>query len=91
MFDFRDATFEGLASQTRGLEEFGDRKKWTAVLNLERDWLKHSGDKAPELSIDDFSAGYMIARACSKMTEWTPRMVDFMGWFMGRLEQQSGA
>ncbi len=43
MFDFRDATFEGLASQTRGLEEFGDRKKWTAVLNLERDWLKQFG------------------------------------------------
>jgi hypothetical protein len=63
------------------------RKEWIATLNLERDWLKHSGE--PErITLDTFSAAMMIARAASKLEEqeWTPPMERFKIWFLSYVE-----
>lgn len=73
------------------------RKEWIAILNMERDWLKHRTDRLPEkMEIDLFDVGWSIVRACVRVdTEnWTPKMEEFKVWFLeyqkgiGRLERK---
>lgn len=88
MFDFRkDGTlFDYMLNHERALAEFS-RKDWISILNMERDWLKHSSDQTHERTIDIDSATHMIARACSKLTNWTtPRLDEFRVWCLGRLD-----
>jgi hypothetical protein len=49
------------------------KKEWIAVLNLERDWLKHPGG-TETLLIERGHAAMMIARAASKLPTWNQRM-----------------
>ena len=58
-----------------------DSKKWIAALNLERDWLKHSGGP-DSLSFERENAAYMIARAASKLEHWSPKMEAFKEWVL---------
>jgi hypothetical protein len=61
------------------------RKPWIAALNMERDWLKHTG--GPDaLSFERDSAAFMIARAASKLEHWTPRMDEFKEWLLKHIE-----
>jgi hypothetical protein len=65
-----------------------DKKEWIAVLNLERDWLKHPTPKAPNsLTIERSHAAFMIARAASKIEKWTPRMDEFKEWLIKNLDE----
>lgn len=86
MFDYRkDGTvFEGMLGNTVARERFS-RKEWISILNMERDWLKHSGDKTEPVTFDVDSTAYMIARAASKMTSWTQSMQEFKAWYMHRI------
>jgi len=61
-----------------------NRKKWIATLNGERDWLKHvkKEDKRKELEISSRDAGFMIARAASKIDTWPPEIEEFKTWFL---------
>jgi hypothetical protein len=59
------------------------RKEWITVLDQERDWLKHCNpNDAPTLSLTNFEAGKMIAKAASKLDKWTPPMDDFKDLFI---------
>ena len=60
------------------------KKKWISTLNVERDWLKHGG--SPEMTITQFSAVIMIARAMSKIETWTPKMEEFKIWLKKYME-----
>lgn len=61
------------------------KKDWIAILNSERDWLKHTG--GPEtLLIERGHAAYMIARAASKLSVWTPRMDEFKVWLLKNID-----
>ena len=51
---------------------------------MERDWLKHGG--AAEMTIDRANAAFMIARAMSKLDQWTPKMDEFKIWLLSNLE-----
>ena len=63
-----------------------ERKEWVAVLNRERDWLKHvEGADAIELNAREAAA--MIARAASKLEEWTPLMECFKSWYLANFER----
>ena len=59
-----------------------DERQWTALLNLERDWLKHSREPAT-LTIVYRDAAFMIARAATKLENWTPLMEEFKIWLLG--------
>jgi hypothetical protein len=50
---------------------------------MERDRLKHGGEA--EMTIDRASAAFMIARAMSKLDQWTPQMDRFKIWFLANL------
>jgi hypothetical protein len=43
------------------------RKEWSDVINVERNWLKHTGpDHPPTMTFDRSSAAIMLLRATSK-------------------------
>lgn len=64
------------------------RKKLIQMLNLERDWLKHSSPQFPDqIEINLFEASHMIARAMSRLDEWTWEMHEFRRWFMGYIRR----
>lgn len=64
-----------------------DKKEWIAVLNQERDWLKHPTPDGPELLIIERGhAAFMIARAASKLENWTPRIDEFKAWLVANLD-----
>lgn len=65
--------------------EHVETKVWIATLNLERDWLKHSGG-AESLLLERGHAAFMIARAASKLDKWTPRMEEFKEWLLKNLD-----
>jgi len=65
------------------LERF-DKKQWISILNMERDWLKHGGE--PTMDIACSSAAFMVARAASKIENWTPKMVEFKIWLLANLD-----
>jgi hypothetical protein len=60
-------------------------KEWIAVLNLERDWLKHAGG-TETLLIERGDAAFMIARAASKLSTWSPRMEEFKVWLLNNVD-----
>jgi hypothetical protein len=76
--------FAGLRDNPRAKERIAEKKDWIAILNRERDWLKHGGDDVME--IECFDAAMMIARAASKLEAWTRRMEDFRVWFLKHLD-----
>jgi hypothetical protein len=75
--------FQGLRASPRALERFSE-KEWISILNMERDWLKHGG--AAEMAIDRASAAFMIARAMSKLDQWSPAMDEFKIWLLANLD-----
>ena len=75
--------FQWLRAHPRALEQFS-KKDWISSLNMERDWLKHGG--AAEMTIDRASAAFMIARAMSKLDQWTPKMDEFKVWLVSNLD-----
>jgi hypothetical protein len=75
--------FQGLRASPRALERFS-QKEWIAILNMERDWLKHGG--AEEMTIERGSAAFMIARAMSKLDQWSPAMDEFKIWLLANLD-----
>jgi hypothetical protein len=75
--------FQGLREAPRALERFS-QKEWTSILNMERDWLKHGG--VAEMTSDRASAAFMIARAMSKLDQWTPKMDEFKVWLLSNLD-----
>lgn len=57
----------------RGVE-FG-RKEINALVNRERDWLKHTNDEQDiEMEIAETDAAVMLVRAMTKLERWTPKM-----------------
>jgi hypothetical protein len=58
-----------------------EKKDWLTALNVERDWLKHSSGSAT-LQVNRGDAAIMIARAASKLEEWSPRMEEFKDWLL---------
>jgi len=76
--------FAGLRDNPRSKERIAEKKDWIALLNQERDCLKHGG--ADEMQIECFDAAMMIARAASKLEVWTPKMEDFRTWFLASLD-----
>lgn len=76
--------FAGLLDNPRAKERFDEKKDWIALLNRERDWLKHGGDDVME--IECFDAAMMVARAASKLEVWTSKMEDFRVWFLENLD-----
>jgi hypothetical protein len=75
--------FQGLRAAPRALERFS-QKEWISILNMERDWLKHGGEA--EMTIDRASTAYMIARAMSKLDQWSPAMDKFKIWLLANLD-----
>ena len=63
-----------------------DRKQWIAKLNRERDWLKHGGGERT-MSFERADGAVMIARAMSKLTRWTPLMIEFDNWVERSLDE----
>lgn len=61
------------------------KKEWIAVLNLERDWLKHTGG-VETLHIERGHAAFMIARAASKLPVWNQRMDEFKVWLLNNID-----
>jgi hypothetical protein len=76
--------FAGLRDNPRAKARFEEKKDWIALLNQERDWLKHGG--ADEMQIECYDAAMMIARAASKLEVWTPKMEAFHAWFRNNLD-----
>jgi hypothetical protein len=76
--------FVGLRDNPRAKERFDERRGWIALLNRERDWLKHGGDD--EMQIECFDAAMMVARAASKLEAWTPKIEAFRAWFLANLD-----
>lgn len=76
--------FGELKSSPKALERF-TKKEWISILNMERDWLKHGGQ--PTMEIPCSSAAFMIARAASKIENWTTRMVEFKIWLLANLDR----
>jgi hypothetical protein len=76
--------FQGLRAHPRALKRFS-QKEWISILNMERDWLKHGGEA--EMTIDRASAAFMIARAMSKLDQWSAAMDEFKVWFLASLEE----
>ncbi|WP_369719730.1 hypothetical protein AB8Z38_20935 [Bradyrhizobium sp. LLZ17] len=77
--------FSWLRDNPQAKERFSDRKQWIALLNRERDWLKHGGDA--QMEIECAPAAFMIARAASKLEAWTPKMEAFRAWLMRHVEE----
>ncbi len=75
--------FGWLRQHPRALERF-DKKEWISILNTERDWLKHGGQ--PSMEISCVEAAFMIARAASKLENWTPKMVAFKIWLLANID-----
>jgi len=73
-----------------GIEKH-DRKKWIDTLNGELYWLKHvAKDDRKNLEISNLDAGFMIARAASKLDTWTPKIDEFKVWFLKAIETEVG-
>ncbi|MGV2980345.1 hypothetical protein ACERNI_09080 [Camelimonas sp. ID_303_24] len=73
-----------MMKQPKALERFNP-KEWNAVLNLERDWLKHVSDHGmSEITISAWLAAFSVARALSKLDAdaWTPLMHEFREWLL---------
>lgn len=62
-------------------------KDWIAILNLERNWLKHGGQET--MTIECEHAAFMIARAASKLEVWTPKMDQFKVWLLANIDAVS--
>jgi hypothetical protein len=63
------------------------KKEWIGTLNLERDWLKHnSSEHSATMEIHRGAAAFMIARAASKLENWSPEMEEFKDWFINNLD-----
>jgi hypothetical protein len=77
--------FGWLRDNARAKERFPEKKEWIALLNSERDWLKHGG--ADTMEIECASAAFMIARAASKLESWTPRMDAFKAWLISNVDR----
>ena len=75
--------FGWLRQHPKALQRF-DKKEWISILNTDRDWLKHGGKPAMQICCVD--AAFMIARAMSKLEEWTPKMVAFKIWLLANLD-----
>jgi hypothetical protein len=75
--------FGWLKQHPRAMERF-KQKEWISILNTERDWLKHGGQRAMQICCAD--AAFMIARAASKLEEWTPKMVAFKIWLLANID-----
>src|ERR1700730_18351996 len=75
--------FGWLKQDPRALQRFNQRE-WISILNTERDWLKHGGQPAMQISCTD--AAFMIARAASKLQDWTPKMVAFKIWLLANID-----
>lgn len=88
MFDYRkDGTiFDNMIVNPVAQARF-TRKEWVSILNMERDWLKHSGNKTEPMTFDVDSTAYMIARAASKVAHWTRPMNDFKIWYLSRIKK----
>ncbi len=72
--------------------EFFTKTEWNAVINAERDWLKHptlERDEPREFGPSD--AGFMVARAMSKLRpdEWTPVMAEFKSWLTAHVRDEA--
>jgi hypothetical protein len=67
-----------------GARERFSKEEWISGLNTERNWLKHGG--AAEMTIERASAAFMIARAMSKLDQWTPKMDEFKIWLLANLD-----
>jgi hypothetical protein len=69
-----------------------NQKEWIAILNGERDWLKRVKKEDPRtsLEISNLDAGFMIARAASKLDKWSPTIDDFKIWFLKAIESHVG-
>jgi|SRR5215475_4859819 len=76
--------FEELKKSPAALERF-TQKQWISILNAERDWLKHGGQ--PLMEIHCSTAAFMIARATTKMENWTEKMVRFKIWILDNLDR----
>jgi hypothetical protein len=61
------------------------QKEWIAVLNIDRDWLKHGGSDS--MTIECAAAAFMIARAATKLEVWTPKMEAFKVWMFDHLDE----
>ena len=72
-----------LKQHPRALERF-KQKEWISILNTDRDWLKHGGQPTMQIFVCD--AAFMIARAASKLDEWTPKMVAFKIWLLANID-----
>ena len=75
--------FGWLKQHPKALQRFAI-KAWISILNTVRDWLKHGGQPAMQISCTD--AAFMIARAASKLEEWTPKMVAFKIWLLANID-----
>lgn len=85
--DMRNSFLAKLLDDERMVRFQFQRKDWNAVLNKDRDWLKHttpSFDDVLTIEMDD--AAFMIARALSRVDPWTTRMQDFKIWFMKHID-----
>jgi hypothetical protein len=76
--------FGWLKQHPGALERF-NQKEWISMLNTERDWLKHGGQ--PTMEICCAEAAFMIARAASKLEDWTSKMVAFKIWLLANLDR----
>jgi|SoimicMinimDraft_9_1059737.scaffolds.fasta_scaffold82820_1 hypothetical protein len=76
--------FAELNKSRQALERF-TQKEWISILNMERDWLKHGGQ--PHMEIHCSTAAFMIARAASKVENWSPRIVEFKIWLLANLDR----
>jgi hypothetical protein len=75
--------FQWLRDHAGARERFS-KTEWISGLNMERDWLKHGG--AAEMTIERASAAFMIARAMSKLDQWSPAMDEFKIWLLANLD-----
>ncbi|MES0135605.1 hypothetical protein NKJ88_11715 [Mesorhizobium sp. M0016] len=76
------AIFSGLVDHPKKPTSI-TRKDFIAVINLERDWLKHlTPDVAAEMEITLFDAAFMVVRAMARLEQWSPKMEDFKSWYM---------
>lgn len=73
--------FSRLRNDPRGIELFGD-KRWSQLVNLERNWLKHQTiEFGVTITVSAMDAAYMIIRAMAKLPKWTDDMVEFKTWY----------
>ncbi|TAZ71104.1 hypothetical protein ELH72_29715 (plasmid) [Rhizobium ruizarguesonis] len=77
------------AKQIADLPPGISRREWIAIVNSERDWLKHPTTDilGEEITIELNVAGYAIARALRRWPEWTPPMSEFKLWYMDYLRK----